>query len=121
MSRQTRLCSENTFLGLLFCPIRSLKGIKRSVSQLFTKRDLCKAVLELLYYIPAKKSKNLWQFDETSRKMPDVLLTMFDGIYLESVIHHAGVDPPAPQSPIRRREKWSSGDMASDNFNGFDF
>ena len=53
--------------------------------------------------------------------MPDILLTMFDGIYLESVIHHAGVDPPAPQSPIRRREKWSSGDMASDNFNGFDF
>ena len=53
--------------------------------------------------------------------MPDILLTMFDGIYLESVIHHAGVDPPAPQSPIRRREKWSSGDMVSDNFNGFDF
>ena len=38
--------------------------------------------------------------------MPDVLLTMFDGIYLESVIHHAGVDT-LPQSPIRLGGKWS--------------
>ena len=33
--------------------------------------------------------------------MPDVLLTMFDGIYLESVIHHAGVDTlPHPSPPF---------------------
>ena len=58
--------------------------------------------------------------------MPDVLLTMFDGIYLESVIHHAGVDPPSPSPQFvskksDRLEIWPVTILTVLIFNGFPF